>query len=332
MADVTIYDVANQANVSIATVSRVINSPQQVGEQTRQRVLASIDQLGFVPKADAIARARKSTGRIGVVTPFFTYSSFVERLRGIAQALANSPYELVIYNADSPAHCRSHLESLPIARRLDGLVVMSLLIDDEIAERLQKHELPTVMVETAHPAFSGVSTDNEAGGRLAAHLFGAKGHQRCGFVGGDIEIPGYTLHTSDLRLTGYKNQLAQMGIPLPDQYIGLGHWGLDDAYRQAQELLNQPEPPTAIFAASDTQAMGVLKAARERRLDVPGDLAIMGFDDIEVADYIGLTTISQSLAESGRIAVELLLARLADPSRAIQHVQLPLKVIARQTV
>lgn len=332
MVDVTIYDVANQANVSIATVSRVINSPQQVGEQTRQRVLAAIDQLGFVPKADAIARARKSTGRIGVVTPFFTYSSFVQRLRGIAQAFVNSPYELVIYNADSPAHCRSHLESLPIARRLDGLVIMSLLIDDEIAERLQKHELQTVMVETSHPAFSGVDTDNEEGGRLAAETLLGKGYQRCGFIGGDIEIPGYTLHTSDLRLAGYQKALAQNGIPLPEQYIGWAPFGIGGAYRQTQKMLDQAEPPTAIFAASDTQAMGVLKAARERGLNVPHDLAVIGFDDLEIADYIGLTTISQSLDESGRIAIELLLARLADPSRSVQHVRLPLKVIVRETV
>jgi DNA-binding LacI/PurR family transcriptional regulator len=152
MPDVTIYDVANQANVSIATVSRTLNFPHQVSEQTRQRVLSTIDRLGFVPKAEAMARARKRTGRIGVVTPFFTQSSFVQRLRGVAQALASSTYELVIYSADSAAHCRSHLESLPIVRRLDGLIIMSLLIDDEIAERLQKHNLYTVMVETSHPA------------------------------------------------------------------------------------------------------------------------------------------------------------------------------------
>jgi len=331
MSDVTIYDVANQAKVSIATVSRVINFPHQVSERTRQRVLSTIDQLGFVPKAEAIARARKSTGRIGVVTPFFTQSSFVQRLRGVAQTLLSSTYELVIYNADSPAHCRSHLESLPIVRRLDGLIVMSLLIDDEIAERLQKHELYTVMVETAHPAFSGVYIDNEAGGRLAAEFLCAKGHQRLGFIGGDIEIPGYTLHTSELRLAGYQKALEKVGHSLPSHYIGMAPFSLEQACLQTYKLLDLSEPPTAIFAASDTQALGVLKAARERGLKVPEDLAVLGFDDLEIAEYIGLTTISQSLDESGRIAVELLLARLADPSRAVQQVRLPLKVLSRQT-
>ncbi|MCX6044657.1 MAG: LacI family DNA-binding transcriptional regulator [Chloroflexi bacterium] len=331
MPDATIYDVAIQAKVSIATVSRVINFPHQVSGQTRQRVLMAIDQLGFVPKAEATARARKSTGRIGVLTPFFTQASFVQRLRGVAQTLSSSTYELVIYSADSPAHCRSHLASLPIARRLDGLVVMSLLIDDEIAERLQRYDLPTVLVETTHPAFSSVTIDNEAGGHLAAEFLWSQGYHRLGFIGGDSEIPGYTLHTSALRMAGYRKALEKVDQVLLDHYIGLAPFGLELACQQMHKLLDLPQPPSGIFAASDTQAMGVLKAARSRGLKVPDDLAVIGFDDLEFADYIGLTTISQSLDESGRIAVELLLARLTDPLRAVQHVQLPLKLIQRQT-
>jgi len=331
MTNATIYDVAKTAGVSIATVSRVLNTPQKVNEVTRQRVFAAIDQLHFVPKAEATARARRSNHRIGVLAPFFTYPSFVQRLRGVASMLDGTAYELVVYNVDSPLHCRSYLESLPLSRRLDGLIIVSLLLDDIAAERLVQHNLQTVLIETAHPAFSGVEIDNEAGGRLAAQYLLEKGHRQLAFIGGDAEIPGCTLHTSELRFTGYQQFLQQAGIPLLPRNICFTQYGLDHARQQTHQLLDHPDRPTAIFAASDTMAIGVLKAARERGLQVPSQLAVLGFDDLDVADYIGLTTISQLLDESGKVGVELLLARLARPNRPVQRVRLPLMIISRES-
>ena len=118
---------------------------------------------------------------------------------------------------------------------------------------------------------------------------------------------------------------------MPDAYVALAPHGLEPARRLAHQLLDLPAPPSAIFTASDTQALGVLKAARERGVKVPQQLAIIGFDDVDMADYIGLTTIHQQLEESGRIAVELLIARLADPSRPQQSIQLPLELVQRET-
>jgi LacI family transcriptional regulator len=165
MPDATIYDVAQRAGVSISTVSRVLNSPEQVTETTRTRVLAVIDLLGFVPKAEATARARKGTRRIGVLAPFLTYPSFVLSLRGVA-TLDNTPYELVISNVDSASRRDGYLSTLPITRRLDGLIIMALPFDDPAAERLLASELETVLIEFTHPSFSSVQIDDEAGGRL----------------------------------------------------------------------------------------------------------------------------------------------------------------------
>jgi LacI family transcriptional regulator len=332
MAGATIYDVAEAAGVSIATVSRVLNTPQQVNESTRRRVLAEIDRLGFVPKAEASARARRSTYRIGVLAPFFIYPSFVQRLRGIASVLDGTAYELVVYNVDSPERCRGYLESLPLSRRLDGLILVSLRIDDAIAERLLQHNLQTVLIETSHVALSGVEIDNEAGGRLAAGYLLGKGYRRLGFLGGDVEIPGYTMRTSEVRFAGYQQALQQAGILLPPHHICFTGYGLEPAHRQSLTLLDQPDRPQAIFAASDIQALGVLKAARQLGLHAPADLAVLGFDDLDIAGYLGLTTISQSLDESGRVAVELLLNRLTTPARPVQRVRLPLAVVSRETV
>jgi len=330
MADITVYDVARKAQVSIATVSRVLNSPDKVNEVTRKRVLTTIDALGFVPKAEAAARARKGQGRVGVLAPFFTYPSFVQRLRGVATALRDSSYDLAIYTVDSSARRDGYLSSLAVTRRLDGLIVMSLPFDDAAARRLAHYGLETVLIETSRDAFSSVEIDDEAGGRMAAEFLISKGHRRCGFVG-DTDLPDYAIHTSDMRLASFRQALEGAGLALPDAYIGLASHGMEQARQQAHRLLDLPEPPTAVFAPSDTQAMGVLKAARERGVSVPRDLAVIGYDDVEMADYIGLTTIRQQLEESGRVAVELLFARLADRTRPIQHVKLPLTIVQRET-
>lgn len=331
MANVTIYDVAREAGVSIATVSRVLNTPHQVNETTRQQVVAAIDRLGFVPKVEAMARARRRHQRIGVLAPFFTMPAFVQRLRGIASVLDGSRYELVVYSVDNAQHCRSYFETLPLTHRIDGLIVMSLRLDDTVAERLAQQALPTVLIETSHPALSGVEIDNVGGGRLAAEYLLKRNHRRLGFVGGDSEIPGYTLHTSELRLAGYRHALQKANVALPDEYVLGTQNSLEHARAHAHTLLALPEPPSAIFAASDNLAMGVLQAARERGLRVPKDVAVIGFDGLDVAEYIGLTTITQSLDESGKVAVELLQARIANPARPIQHVRLALQVTPRET-
>lgn len=330
MSQATVYEVAKKAGVSIATVSRVLNMPDRVNEVTRSRVYQAIDALGFVPKAEAAARARKLHGRIGVLAPFFTYPSFVARLRGVASAVTDSPFELAIYNVDSSSRRIGWLASLPVTRRIDGLIVMALPFDDEAADRLIAHSLPTVLVEFSRQRFSCVRIDDASGGRLAAEYLFSTGRTRLGFVG-DSDVPEYALPTSDKRLEGFRSCLAGHGISLSDVYIARAPHGLETARRAALTLLDLPERPTGIFAASDTQAMGVLQAARERGLAVPEQLAVVGFDDIDVADYIGLTTIRQPLEESGRVAVDLLLSRLADPSRPAQDVWLPLTLVKRQT-
>lgn len=329
----TIYDVAEHSGVSISTVSRVINAPQSVNAETRQRVLQSIDALDFVPRADASARARKATRRIGVLAPFFAYlPSFSQRLRGITTALSDSSYELVVYNTNSESNTHTQLENLPVSRRIDGLIVMSIVIGDEEVKRFVRHQLPTVTIELTHPSLSGIEIDNVAGGSLAAQYLLERGHRDIAFIGDNKEfIHKYTVQTNIARLEGFRNQLAEAGVELPDERIELGSYRLEDGYAMTQRLLDLPKPPRAIFAASDMLALGVLKAARERGVVVPDQLAVIGFDDLEIADYIGLTTISQSLDESGRVAVDLLLARLADESRSIQHVRLPMQVLERQT-
>jgi DNA-binding LacI/PurR family transcriptional regulator len=326
----TIYDVAKQAGVSIATVSRMLNAPSKVNGETRERILAAIDTLGFVPKAEARARAMRGTGRIGVISPFFTAPSFVQRLRGIAEALSAKKFELVIYTVDSADHLKSFLSSLPLTGNLDGLIILSLPVDDADGDRLVDHGLPTVLVEFPHPNLSSVEIDDVMGGRMAAQYLMKKGHHRIAFLG-DTDLPEYSLHPVSQRLVGFRQALKEAGIELPDELVRLAPYSQEQTRQVAAELLSLPQLPTAIFAATDFQALGVLKAARQLKVQVPEQLAVVGFDDLDIAEYADLTTIRQHLDESGRLAVEILLAQIESPSRPSRHVKLPLTLIERRT-
>jgi len=326
----TIYDVAKRAGVSITTVSRMLNTPDKLNPETREKVLVAIDALGFIPKADARARAMQHTGRIGVISPFFTAPSFIQRLRGIAETLSPENYELIIYTVDSNDHLQGFLSSLPLTGNLDGLIILSLSVDDIQARRFLDRGLPVVLVEYPNLKLSCVEIDDEQGGYLAATYLLGKGHRRIAFLG-DTDLPEYSIHPVSLRLRGFRTALKEARIKIPDTLVRLAPYSQEQTRQVAKELLNLPEPPTAIFAATDFQALGALKAARQLGFKVPEQLAIIGFDDLDMAEYADLTTISQHLDESGRLAVEILLSQIASPFRPPRHVKISLTLIERQT-
>lgn len=326
----TIFDVAELSGVSISTISRVINMPEKVNLNTRQRVYDVIDKLGFVPKAEARARALRLKGRIGVITPFFTAPSFVQRLRGIAGSLSKENFDLIIYTVDSNNRLQSYLSSLPLTGNLDGLVIMSLPIAENDVKRLIEHNLPTVLIEFPHPLINSVEIDDIDGGKKAAEYLIKKGHRRIAFLG-DTDLPEYSIHPVSLRLQGFRNAIKAANLELPEEFVRLAPYDQEQAREVAKELLNSPNPPTAIFAATDLQALGVLKVARQLGVKIPEQLAIIGFDDLDTAEYEDLTTIRQHLDESGRLAIEILLAHIVDNSRPVQHVTLPLVLIERLT-
>jgi len=327
----TIYDVAKQSGVSISTISRALNTPDKVNPNTHRQVMDAIDKLGFVPKAEARARALQNTGRIGVLTPFFTAPSFVQRLRGVASALSKANYELVIYPVDSMDHLQGYISSIPLMGNLDGLIIMSLSLADKDANRLHDKGMETVLIEYSYLKLNSILIDDQHGGRLAAEHLIKKGHTRMGFLG-DIEPPErFAIHPVKSRLIGFQQTLKDAGLSLPSSYIRSASYEQEDSRKAAHELLNLPKPPTAIFAASDIQALSIMKTARMLNINIPEDLAVVGFDDIDVAEHVDLTTVRQQLDESGRLAAEMVLSRIDNPNRSPQHINLPLTLIERLT-
>ena len=330
---VTIADVAAYAGVGAGTVSRVLNDSPRVSAATRERVLAAIEVLDYRPNplAQGLSRGRCQT--LGAVVPFFTHASAVERLRGVVAGLDGSRYDLVLFNVESPIHRDEHLDSLRRRDRADGLLIVSLPPPARDLERLAGAGVPVVLLDARGDGVPAVVTDDVEGGRIAARHLLELGHERIAFIGDDPENPfGFT--SSADRERGYREMLEAAGLAPRSGHVRHGPHVREVARRLATELLGEDpaDRPTAIFAASDTQALGVLEAARATGVDVPGELSVVGFDDIEVSGYAGLTTVRQPLFESGRAAVALLLDALGseDPPPAVVR-RLDLELVERST-
>jgi DNA-binding LacI/PurR family transcriptional regulator len=329
----TIRDVAKKAGVGLGTVSRVLNNSPLVSKETRQRVLATIEELDYTP--NPIAR-RLSTGKtqtIAVITPWFTRPAFVERLRGIESNLAESTYDLIIYNVETPERRDACFAEVPRRERVDGVIIVALNPRDADIPQLQSADVPIVLIDANHPSldsFNRVIVDDVAGGRAATQHLIDLGHHRIGFIGDLLDIR-FNFTSSPDRYLGFRQALNEAGIPFNPDYYALGKHGRFEARRLAQEMLALDTPPTAIVAVSDTQAMGVIEAARMANVAVPEELSIVGYDDIEIAGFLGMTTIRQLLYESGGRGVELLLRALDDPAARPRCEVMPTELVVRAT-
>lgn len=328
---VTIADVAAHAGVGAGTVSRVLNDSPQVSAATRERVLASIELLDYRPNPLARGLSRGRCQTLGVVVPFFTHASAVERLRGVVAALDGSRYDLVLFNVETPVHRDEHFAALTRRDRADGLLIMSLPPPRGSLARLAEAGVPVVLLDARGRRVPCVVTDDVEGGRIATRHLLALGHERIAFIGDELDNPlGFT--AGRFRERGYRDTMAEAGLEVEEAQVRHGPHVRTAARRLAETLLAQRDRPTAVFAASDTQALGVLEAARAARLDVPGDLSVVGFDDVEVSAHAGLTTVRQPLFESGQLAARILLdaVETGRPTAPLVH-KLGLDLVERST-
>ena len=330
----TISDVAAASGVGVGTVSRVINGAAGVREATRARVLRAIEQLGYRPSHLAAALSRGTPRTVAIVIPHLTRPSSVERLAGALAVLAKYEYDSVVCNVATPAQ-RDHVLAMLVARhRADGVIVVSLPLSRARLDAFRAAALPLVAVDVVARGVPHTVINDVAAGRLATSHLLELGHRRIGFIGDRIQRAvstalGFT--ASGRRLAGYRQALAAAGIDRDDSLVRLGPHGPASAQALAGELLGLADPPSAIFAASDTQAMGVLAAADQLGAQVPGQLSVIGFDDIQSAALLGLSTVRQPLEDSGAQGAERLCALLrGEPVRPRRQV-LEVQVVPRAT-
>ncbi|HEY1325216.1 MAG TPA: LacI family DNA-binding transcriptional regulator, partial [Streptosporangiaceae bacterium] len=295
----TMADVAAAAGVGMGTVSRVVNGGVNVKESTRRRVEEVIERLGYRPSHLAAALSRGSARTVAILVPFLTRPSSVARLAGALAVLDEQHYQTIVCIVETPEQRDYHLAALTARHRADGVIVMSIPLARQHVAAFRRGSIPMVTVDTIAAGMPQTIVDDEAGGRMATAYLLSLGHQRIGFVGDLISRQELPFRSSRFRLRGYRRELSGAGIAYDHRLVRLGRHSAAVAADLTSELLKLPDPPTAIFAASDTQAMGVLRAAERAGFAVPGRLSVMGFDDIESSALLELSTVHQPLEYSG---------------------------------
>ncbi len=326
----TIHDVAKLAGVGIGTVSSVLNNSRPVQEATRQKVLAAIAQLDFVPNPSGRRLSMGKTHTIAVIITYFTNTAQFERLRGVMSVIAESDYDINLFAVETIPQRNKIFQTVARRGRVDGLLIFSLPPTKEDLRRIRQENLPIVLVEGYHPELPHIYIDDMAAARSAVQHLIDLGHRKIAYISDyldDLFSSGFNRN----RYIGYRQALETAGLPVRPEYHRQGWHSRHNARQMALELLNLPDPPSAIFAFSDELALGALEAARDLGLGVPDDLSVVGYDDIELAHFARLTTMRQHLFESGVQGVELLLDRIENPEAPPAQLQLFPELIIRQT-
>ncbi len=329
---ITIYDVAERAGVSISTVSRVLNSSDLVTDPTRDRVLEAIEVLRFRPDRTAKSLARRAVRSLAVAIPTFTMPFHTELLKGIRFHLRELDIDLLLCDlgAKSP---NATLMNFLDRGSVQGLLLVGTAFNEHIVEELETLHSPVVLVGTQFPAFDSFSWDDQAGAAAAIeHLIGL-GHSRIAMIVSHTNGP-----TQYTRLEGVQETMRKAGRSFSREDIFCGstekHAGISEesGYEAMQRILSERPDVTAVFALSDVQAIGAWKAIRDAGREIPGDIALVGYDDIKTSQYMGLSSVDQRMHEVGEQATELILQRMNEEKKPppIHRVIVP-KLVARRS-
>ena len=329
---VTIYDIAEQAGVSIATVSRVFNKSPRVTAKTSEKVMAVARRLNYSPNVSAQSLARQQTHVISAVVPIMANYFYIEVMRGIQDKLAESDYDLLIYAARDVAHLDSQLERALQKGRGEGVLLFSVPLTDERSALIKRSGQPVVLVDANFPDYDSISVDNYLGGKIATDHLIKLGRKNIAFIGAHKDS-----NPSKDRREGYLEALKSAGMTSnPKMIVECPEAGVEDfteaiGAELTQTLLDQNEKIDAVFVASDIQALGVLKVLESNGLNVPNDVAVVGFDDIEISKYVGLSTITQPMRQMGETAMTHLLSRMKDKKRSAVHTKFSPEIVVRKT-
>jgi LacI family transcriptional regulator len=327
----TIREVAQKAGVSYATVSHVINNTRFVSEETRSRVQLVMAELNYRP--NAVARSLRSgrTNSIGLILPDSSNPYFAEIGRAIEEEAFQNGYSIILCNMElDPAKENLYIDVL-IKKQVDGIIfvatgdqipLLSLLKSLNIAAVMIERDLPDVEVDT-------VMADNRQGGYLATRHLLDLGHRRIACLTG----PSSSITPSWGRLAGYRKALEESGVAYDEEVVCLGDFHPRSGMEITEKLLAHSAPPTAIFACNDLMALGALRAADKAGLRVPLDLSVVGFDNIELTNFINppLTTISQGQNHLGVWATQTLVRRITDKNLPYRKEILPTRLIVRES-
>ncbi len=326
-----IEDVAREAGVSTATVSRALRGLPNVSEETRASVISVAQRLGYVVSRSASRLASGRTFAIAVIAPFMERWFFAQAVSAIETELRQSGFDALLIGLSQPDDGRPTFEPDALRGRVDGVVVLTVPVTGSELDGIRGLSLPTVFVGAAVPGAMSVRIDDITVARIATEHLLELGHTRIAYVGGDPAQPINFTAPADRR-AGWLAAMRSAGLEPPHEHDLVGHFTPQGGLVAGQRLLALKHPPTGIVCASDEMALGVLTAARRMGVEVPGELSVVGIDGHELGELAGLTTIVQPVAEQGALAARMVLAALrGEVSRRSEHVVLPVHLAVRDS-
>lgn len=304
--NVTIYDVAREAGVSMATVSRVVNGNPNVKPSTRKKVLDAIERLGYRPNAVARGLASKRTTTVGVIIPDISNIFFSELARGIEDIATMYKYNIILSNSDQNKEKEIHLINTMLEKQVDGILFMGGEITQEHEDVFFKSPVPIVLSATVDrkEQFPSVNIDYEQAAYDAVQSFIEQKHTKIAIITGSLEDPV----NGQLKVEGYKRALSEANIPLREDYIIVGENTYDSGIEAVDTLVQLNDKPTAIFVTTDEMALGVIHGIQDKGYSVPNDVEVIGFDNTRLATMVRprLTSVVQPMYDIGAVSMRLL--------------------------
>ncbi|MDV4149495.1 LacI family DNA-binding transcriptional regulator [Clostridium sp. AL.422] len=330
----TIDDIAIKAGVSSATISRVLNNSSYVKEETREKVLKVIEEMNYVPSAIARSLSKRETNTIGIVVPDITNSYFGEIIKGISKIAEEVELNIILFNTNNDV--KSELKALEEIKkhRLKGVIMTPGFGDTKFQEEfitaIKSINIPIVLVsaDLNYINLSGVFVDDIIGGYLATKTLIENGHEKIGIITGIMSSS-----SAVNRLIGYQKALKENNISINHEYIKEGKFKLEESYELTKDFLKMDNPPTALIACSNRMTLGVIKALLEHKMKIPNDIALVGFNKVELIDIVGinLSYIEDSPIELGEESIRLLLEifKSSESEYEIKRLNIPPKLILR---
>ncbi|MBS4215341.1 MULTISPECIES: catabolite control protein A [Neobacillus] len=331
MNNITIYDVAREANVSMATVSRVVNGNPNVKPVTRKKVQEVIERLGYRPNAVARGLASKKTTTVGVIIPDISNIFFAELARGIEDIATMYKYNIILSNSDQNKDKELHLFNTMLGKQVDGIVFMGGHITPDHVDEFERSPVPVVLAGSIEESekIPSVNIDYEQAAYDCVKEFIGRGHKDIAFVIGPLYEPDITVK----KLNGYKRALEDANIPFNEELIIEGDYTYDSGIEAFEKMLELSEKPTAILVGADEMALGVVHGAEDKGYSIPEDFEVITSDNTRLSLMVRpqLTTIVQPLYDIGAVAMRLLTKLMNKEKVSEQKVVLPHRIEHRQS-
>jgi len=329
---VTIYDVAREAGVSMATVSRVVNNNPNVKPQTRKKVYEAIERLGYRPNAVARGLASKKTTTVGVVIPDISDSIVAEVARGIEDIANMYHYNIILCNADRRKDKEIRVINTLLEKQVDGLLFMGGMVTEEHIQAFRTSSVPVVLCATSdeNQIVPSVDIDHQSAAKDAVQALIARGHRKIAMISGTLE----DLTHNYMRYQGYRKALEEAGIAFNEDYVRIGNNRYESGIEVMNYFLQLEDRPTAILAVNDEMAIGAIHTVLDNGLSVPDDISVIGIDNVRIASMVRprLTTVAQPMYDIGAVAMRLLTKLMKNEHVDEPRVVLPHEMILRDSI